>query len=253
MSASGILDSQLAGGVLRLRLQRPEKRNAMNAALAQALVDAMQDGDADPDVRVTVLSGAGGAFSAGADMTEALAAFEAGDARFNPAARAAQRVEASPKPVIAAVHGPAYGAGALLAAAADIRIVTRAAKFRFPGAAYGLVVGGTALPRLVGNARAKEILFTARVVEADEAVEIGLANALVDDDAALAQRVDTLAAAIAGASPPALAWMKRIVDTATADGQAHRLEAQADLALRGSPDHLQRFRAATARVTRRRG
>ena len=92
---SEILRYTLADGVLRLQLNRPEKRNAMNASLANALYEGMQRADDDPDVRVIVIAGSGGAFSAGADMNEALAAFESGDRRFNPAARAAQRVGAS--------------------------------------------------------------------------------------------------------------------------------------------------------------
>ena len=252
MPDSEILRSRLRDGVLRLQLNRPGKRNAMNAALANAIYEGMQRGDDDADVRVIVIEGSGGSFSAGADMTEALAAFESGDQRFNPVSRASQRVAASPKPVIAAIDGPAYGGGALLATATDIRILTRRSAFRFPGAEYGLVVGGTALPRLVGNARAKEILFSARVVEAEEAVAIGLANAVVDDAGALADHVGELAATIAAASPGAVAWMKRIVDAATSGGQAHLLETQADMALRGSPDHLARFRGATSRVTGRR-
>ena len=252
MPDSEILRYTLADGVLRLQLNRPEKRNAMNASLANALYEGMQRADDDPDVRVIVIAGSGGAFSAGADMNEALAAFESGDRRFNPAARAAQRVGASPKPVIAAIDGPAFGAGALLAAAADIRVITQRSAFRFPGSDYGLVVGGTGLPRLVGNARAKEILFTSRVVEAEEAVTIGLANNVVVDEAALSEHVAGLAATIAAASPGAVSWMKRVVDAATSGGEAHLLEAQAEMALRGSPDHLARFRGATSRVTGKR-
>ena len=252
MSDSDILRSSLDGGVLGLQLNRPEKRNALSAELANALDAAIQRADDDPGVRVVVIEGAGGSFSAGADMTEALAAFESGDRRFNPAARVAQRVGASPKPVIAAIDGPAFGAGALLASAADIRIVTRRSAFRFPGADYGLVVGGTALPKLVGNARAKEILFSSRVVAAEEAFTIGLANHVVDDATALAAHVAELAATIAAASPGAVAWMKRVVDAATSGGEAHLLEVQADMALRGSPDHLTRFRTATSRITGKR-
>ena len=157
MPRDAMVQVQFEAGVARLRLNRPEKRNAMNAALANALSDAVTRCDADSEVRVIVLEGLGGAFSAGADMNEALAAFEAGDRGFNPVARAAARVGASPKPVIAAIDGPAFGGGALLACSTDIRILTARSSLRFPGAAYGLVVGGTALPRLVGNARAKEI------------------------------------------------------------------------------------------------
>ncbi len=252
MPRDALVQVQFEAGVARLRLNRPEKRNAMNAALANALSDAVTRCDADSEVRVIVLEGSGGAFSAGADMTEALAAFEAGDRGFNPVARAAARVGASPKPVIAAIDGPAFGGGALLACSTDIRILTARSSLRFPGAAYGLVVGGTALPRLVGNARAKEILFSARVVEAAEAERIGLANHVVADAEALEAHVAGLAETIAAASPLAVGWMKRIVDAATSGEHAYALEMQAELQLRGGADHLERFRAATRQVTGRR-
>ena len=83
------------------------------------------------------------------------------------------------KPLIACVNGIAYGGGALVAIMCDVRVASDTAAFRFPGAAYGLVVGGSQLPRLIGPAYAKELLFTARVVRAEEALRIGLVNAVV--------------------------------------------------------------------------
>ena len=253
MSSKALVHVGQDGHVARLRLNRPQKRNALNTAMANALSAAFISCDANPEIRVIVLEGSGGAFSAGADMTEALSAFEAGEKGYNPAARTAARVAASPKPVIASIDGPAFGGGAVLACSTDIRILTARSSLRFPGAAYGLVVGGVALPRLVGNARAKELLFTARVVDAEEAERIGLANQVVADPEALETRVTELARMIAQASPTALGWMKQIVNAATSGEHAYALEEQADLHLRGGPDHLERFRDATRRVTGRAG
>lgn len=250
--AEPLVVTGVADGVATLRLNRPEKRNAISALMASAILEAMAAFDASPEVAVVVVTGCDGAFSAGADMNEALAAYEAGDSRFNPSADAAARVASSPRPTIAAVDGPAYGNGALLACACDLRVISERARFRFPGAEYGVVVGASALPRLVGNAMAKELLFTSRVVEADEALRIGLANRVVPPEA-LEAEVAELAAVIAAASPQALEWTKRVIDAASGGGDAPRLEEQSDLLLRGGEDHMRRFGGATQRVTGRGG
>ncbi|MEZ4502623.1 MAG: enoyl-CoA hydratase/isomerase family protein [Dehalococcoidia bacterium] len=240
------------GAVGTLRLNRGDKRNAMSADLAHELHEGIEALDADPSVVVVVITGSDGSFSAGADMNESLAAYERGDRRFNPSAEAAARVAASPKPTIAAIDGPAYGAGALLACSCDLRVVTERTRFRFPGAEYGLVVGAVGLPRLVGNALAKELLFTSRVVDAEEAVRIGLANRVVPDDGLEAATAE-LAEQVAKASPLALTWIKRVVDAATPSGDGPKLEHNSDLVLRGGSDHVARFTTATNRITGRGG
>lgn len=251
-----VLES-VSDGVATIRLNRPSKRNAVNAALALALQRAAARADADPAVAAIVIAGAPGIFSAGADMTEALAAYEShggspGAAIANPLGDAARRIQYSPKPTIAAVDGPAYGGGAVLALACDLRLVTPRGRFRFPGAENGLIVGPVALTRLVGPAVAKEILFSSRVVEAEEAVRIGLANRLVAEDA-LEGEVAALTGAVARSSPQAIGWLKRVADAAASGGDARALEEQADRMTRGSADNLERFRAATERVTGRGG
>ena len=251
-----VLES-VSDGVATIRLNRPSKRNAVNAALALALQRAAARADADPAVAAIVIAGAPGIFSAGADMTEALATYEShggspGAAVANPLGDAARRIQYSPKPTIAAVDGPAYGGGAVLALACDLRLVTPRGRFRFPGAENGLIVGPVALTRLVGPAVAKELLFSSRVVEAEEAVRIGLANRLVAEDA-LEGEVAALTGAVARSSPQAIGWLKRVADAAASGGDARALEEQADRMTRGSADNLERFRAATERVTGRGG
>lgn len=237
------------GGFGRLRLNRPDKRNAISAAMAGEIHDAMSRLDADDAVAVIIVEGTDGAFSAGADMTESLANYEAGNRRFNPSADAAARVGASPKPTIAAIDGPAYGAGALLACACDLRVITDRTRFRFPGAEYGLVVGAAGLSQLLPRALAKELIFTSRVVDAEEAGRIGLANRVVSADRLEATVVE-LAGQIALGSPLAAAWAKRVINAG--DGAAAAaLEAQADLVLRGGADNRERFGHATRRVTGR--
>ncbi len=241
-----LLRSQTRDGVALLRMNRPEKRNAFNRELSQALMSAIDGFEADEAVRVVVLTGTDDAFCAGADMTEALAAIDDGG-RGEGMALAAIRVARCAKPVVAAVNGFAFGGGAVLACACDIRIASERASFRFPGAEYGLVVGGTILPRLVGAARAKEIIFSARTVAADEAERIGLVNRVVPHDALEAEAL-ALGREIAAHSPDAVRWSKAVIDAATIVERGLELEVQANRALRGSPDHVARFREATERV-----
>ncbi len=237
-------------GVAFLRMNRPEKRNAFNRELSLAVAQQMDELEADDSVRVVVLTGSGKAFSAGADMTEALASVESGERR-EVMAQAVVQVVAFPKPTIAAVNGFAFGGGAVLAVSCDLRIASERASFRFPGATYGLVVGGAQLPRIVGVAKAKELIFTARVVEAQEAREIGLVNQLVAHDA-LDDAAWELARQIAEQSPQAVRWSKAVIDAASTVEKGAQLELEANRELRGSPDHVARFSAATERVAGRR-
>ena len=243
-----VLLRETRDGVAVLRMNRPEKHNAFNRELSLAVSNAIDELEADDDVRVAVLTGAGKAFCAGADMTEALASLDSGG-RGDAMAQAVVRVARFPKPVIAAVNGYAFGGGAALALACDIRIASERASFRFPGASYGLVVSGSQLPRIVGAAKAKELIFTARVVEAEEAQRIGLVNRVVPHDG-LEEAAWELACQIAGQSPPAVRWSKAVIDAATTVEKGIELEIEANRALRGSPDHLARFRAATERVAK---
>ena len=243
-----LLSCDVRDGVAFVRMNRPEKHNAFHRELSLAISDVVGKLEADDAVRAVVLTGSGKAFSAGADMTEALASLDAGG-RADAMAQAVVRVARFAKPVIAAVNGYAFGGGAALAAACDIRIASERASFRFPGASYGLVVGGSQLPRIVGAAKAKELIFTARVVDAQEAERIGLVNRVVPhgelEDAAW-----ELARQIAEQSPSAVRWSKAVIDASTTVEKGIDLEIEANRALRGSPEHLARFRAATERVAR---
>lgn len=242
-----LLREQREGAVL-LRMNRPEKRNAFNRELSIAVSDAIDDLEADNGVHVVVLTGVHDAFCAGADMTEALSAIDAGG-RGDGMAQAAACVATFQKPVIAAVNGYAFGGGAVLATVCDLRIASERASFRFPGANYGLVVGGSQLPRIVGPAKAKDLIFTARVVGAEEAERIGLLDRVVAHDA-LEDAAWELALQIAANSPNALRWSKAVIDAASTVEKGIELEIEANRALRGSPDHVARFRAATERVAK---
>jgi 2-(1,2-epoxy-1,2-dihydrophenyl)acetyl-CoA isomerase len=221
---SSILESR-AGGVLTLTLNRPERRNALDEATITALHARLVEAGEDRSVRVVVLAGAGGAFSAGADVREAASAPPEGDLierAFHPAIRAVRRM---PKPVIAAVDGIAAGYGASLALAADIRLASTRAAFAFLFARIGLTLDGGAswlLPRLVGL-RAAELAMTGDVVPADEAYRLGLVNH-VYPEAGFADEVTTLARRLAAGAPLALAAVKATIAASLGPGLDAALE-----------------------------
>lgn len=238
-----------SGPVATIRLNRPEKHNALNAELSQELIDLFDRLEADDSVSVIVITGAGEkAFCAGADMSEAVVGNGPGAEAPRLPAQATARVLQAAKPVIAAVNGYAYGGGAVLAIHCDIRVASENAAFRFPGASYGLVVGASQLPLIVGAPLAKELIFTARTVDAEEALRIGLVNHVVPQER-LEETVMEMANAIAANSLPAVIESKRVINTAATGGEAARQELEANRLLRQSEEHRQRFRAAMERVT----
>jgi enoyl-CoA hydratase len=237
-----------AGAVVTVRLNRPEKHNALSAQLCDELIDALDKLDADDAVHVIILTGAGEkAFCAGADMAEATGGGTTARDTGAPA-RAVVRVLRTRKPIIAAVNGYAFGGGAFLAINCDIRIASENASFRFVGASYGLVVGSFQLTRIVGAPQAKELTFTARTVDAQEALRIGLVNHLVPPEE-LEAAVMEMAQMIAANSLPAVMASKEVIDIATASGDAVRREVEANRELGQSREHRERFRDAAARVT----
>lgn len=195
------------GAVRTLTLDRPTVRNAMDTALLAALLDALADAVRDAAVRAVVVTGAGGAFSAGADLGEELD--HAGAVRRMDLFGAVyEAVVGCPKPTVAAVEGHCVGGGAEVAAGCDVRVAARTATFRFPGAALGFPVGAAKLSGLVGLGAAKDLVLTARTVGAEEAAAMGLVQRLAEPGAAMAA-----AAAVAGAitanDPHTVSFLKR--------------------------------------------
>jgi enoyl-CoA hydratase/carnithine racemase len=254
----GALILEHQGPTAVVRLNRPGKHNAISRVMAEELVRCLEALDANPDVRVVVLTGAGEkAFCAGADMAEAaLGRYDGAATDAAPieggrdwAAQAAVRLLRVRKPVIAAVNGYAYGGGAVFAVNCDIRICSDNARFRFVGASYGLAVGASVLPRVVGGPIAKELIFTARTIDAEEALRIGLANHVVPL-ADLESTVLEMAEHIAANSPEAIAASKDVINIATSTKKAAKAEYEHNLRLRQSEEHRMRFRAAAERVVK---
>ena len=172
-------------GVGILTLNRPEVLNAMNQKLSSELYDAVNTLNADDEIRCILLTGAGErAFSAGGDIHEQRVharelSDEERDRNSEVRSRQSYEIAASPKPVIGMMNGLAYGGGAVLASSLDFRLGCEHASFRFLAAAYGRINSTWTLTNQVGWPMAKELLFSGRVVEAEEAYRIGLLNHLV--------------------------------------------------------------------------
>lgn len=206
------------GGVATVRLNRPDAMNAVNDATKLALRSTLQQVADDPAVRCVVLTGTGRAFCVGQDLKEHIGWLRQGAGslsdtvteHYNPIVTLLATMN---KPVIAAVNGVAAGAGASLTFAADLRIVAASAGFNlaFTGIALSCDSGSSWwLPRLVGPARAKELLLMPRTVPADEALKIGLASQVVPDEE-LTATVQQLAARLAAGPTAAFGSVRRTV------------------------------------------
>jgi enoyl-CoA hydratase len=181
-------------------IERPERRNAVDLLTARSLFAAFKRFDADPTADVAVLTGAGDAFCAGADL-KAIADGETGrfkpDGEFGP--MGPTRLQLG-KPVIAAIEGPAVAGGMELALWCDLRIAARSAVFGVFNRRFGVPLidlGTIRLPRIVGHGRALELILTGRAVSAEEALGIGLVNEVTEDGQALARAL-ALAQTLAG-------------------------------------------------------
>ena len=253
--ASDRVTVQIEGGVADVRLNRPEKMNALDPAMFAALVETGEALAANPSVRAVVLSGEGRSFCAGLDF----GAFQAmagdggldlgskprGERITNAGQQAAYVWAEMPAPVIAAVHGVALGGGCQIAVAADLRYCTADAKFSVLEIRWGLapdMTGTQFLPRLVGLDVAKELTFTGRMVSGTEAVALGLATKVCEDPRAEAL---ALAYEIAASNPEAVQGAKQLLNQAGLVSLADGFAAEERLIRRliGSPNQVEAVKA----------
>ena len=206
------------GGVLTVTLNRPEKYNALTFTMYDAITEICSTVPADGSVKAIVFRGAGGkAFAAGTDISlfRSFETPEQGIAYEKNADKVFTALERCPVPTIAAITGACTGGGAGIAACCDMRIATRSLKFGFPIArTLGNCLSAATLGRLVGvmgEARVIDLIYTSRLIEADEALRIGLVNELVDDHEAVIARADALARQIAGHAPLTLRVTKELL------------------------------------------
>ncbi len=221
-------------GVATLTFNRPERLNALSTPIMEGLLHGLPRLAGDPAVRVIILTGAGRAFCAGGDVKSMA---EGGEQRSAAEATAhlRARMEVSrilhelPKPTIAMINGPAAGAGLALALACDLRVAGVSAKLvtAFVRVGFSGDFGGSFfLTRLVGTAKARELYFIGRPVDADEALSLGLVNRVVPDEQLGAVTME-LARALAHGPAVALSLMKRNMNCAESGGLAELLDMEA--------------------------
>ena len=209
-----IVRTEVRDGVAILTIDRPEALNALNEAVLIDLEEAVEAAAADPSVLSLIVTGAGKAFVAGADIAGMSTMDEGAGYRFGQLGqRVFRRIETLEKPTIAAVNGFALGGGCELAMACDIRIAGERAKFGQPEVGLGITPGysGTQrLPRIVGKARAMELILTGDIIGAAEAAAIGLVNRVVPQEALLDEAL-ALAAKINRNAPLAVRYSKKAI------------------------------------------
>lgn len=235
-----------AAGVATVTFNRPDAMNALDVATKEALLTALRDVAADPEVRCVVLTGTGRAFCVGQDLKEhigllaedAEALWRTVAEHYNPVV---ELIATMDKPVVAALNGVAAGAGAAFAFAADLRYLAESAgvNLAFTGIALSCDSGTSwSLPRLVGTAKAKELLLLPRTVPAQECLELGLATEVVPDGQ-LADRVTEVARSLAAGPTAAYGSVRRAVAFAAGHGLTDALDLEEELMIRTgtSQDH----------------
>ncbi|MEU9324390.1 crotonase/enoyl-CoA hydratase family protein [Streptomyces canus] len=240
--------AEVADRILTVTLNRPEKLNAFNPQMMADLLDVLDAADADDDIRVIVVTGAGRGFCAGADVSSGGSSFDhrkAGAWHRDTGGRVALRIFSSTKPVIAAINGPAAGVGASMTLPMDIRLASTSAKFGFVFARRGIVPESAAswfLPRAVGMQRAMEWVATGRVFGPEEALVAGLVRSvhppeeLLPAAYALAREIAENTSAISVALSRQMMWRMLGESHPMA---AHRLDSRIMSQIGGGPDPVE--------------
>jgi methylglutaconyl-CoA hydratase len=248
------LKSALVDGVLTLTLDRPEKRNALNAAMLDGLAEALAHAELDAGVRVVVIRGAGKDFCAGADLDELLASAEHSLEENESAALRLGEIFLAlrqlPKPSVAVVHGRALAGGAGLATACDLVIAANSASFGYPEISRGFVPAMVMamLRRSVGEKRAFDLVATGRTIPATEALAMGLVSRVMADESLEAEAA-ALAALLSSQSSTAFTLTKQLF-TALDDrnfGDGVLLGARVNALSRATPDFRQAIAAFLAK------
>jgi 2-(1,2-epoxy-1,2-dihydrophenyl)acetyl-CoA isomerase len=252
---------EVEGGVGWIRLNRPEKMNAIGTLTRKQLGDAIKQAERDDAVRVVVLTGSGRAFCSGADVTEMVddgqmrTPEDVGNVLRNEYMPMLTRLRTMPKPVIAAMNGPAVGIGASFALACDIRIAVAGAYLMEAFINIGLAPDGGVswlLPRLAGTAVAYEMFFTGKPLTAADAHRLGVINRVVSQER-FEEEVRELATQLASQPRQAMAAAKRAVNHALESSYEEALEFESYLqeAQAGSPEFVDGVQAFLARRSKR--
>ena len=239
-----MIRSHLENHITTITLDRPEKLNAFSGTMREELLDALRAAADDSDCRVVIITGAGRAFCAGGDVEYMSGLQKNGDVEafrklLNAGRDVVPQIVEMPKPVIASVNGIAAGAGCNLALACDYRIASDSAKLGETFVKIGIHPdwGGTwFLPRLVGPSRAFELLTTGRMVDAAEAVAIGMVDRVVPLSD-LPEQTATLARAIAQGPPQAIADIKRALSASRSNSLLAQVELESEHQVRAFLSH----------------
>jgi methylglutaconyl-CoA hydratase len=249
MSAERVL-ARVESGILSLTLNRPDKRNAIDSGMVEALLTQLERAELDAEVRVVAVRGAGQDFCAGADLDELLASVDRTPEENAASARRLGevflRMRALPKPVVAMVHGRAIAGGCGLATACDLVLARADSQFGYPEVRRGFVPAMVMamLRRIVGEKVAFDLVATGRLLSAEEARQLGLASRVIATDA-FEREVGEVLSGLAAASATALALIKRQLYELDGRGftDGIRLGADVNAAARLTPD----FRKAIER------
>ncbi|WP_207839710.1 enoyl-CoA hydratase-related protein [Williamsia soli] len=245
---SGVVELERRGPIAIVRLNRPDRLNAFTSEMHDRIIEAFDECDADDSVRAVVITGAGRAFCAGADLggggdTFVLDDKGSGEAPPDEGGRVSLRIYRSLKPVIAAINGPAAGVGVTMTLPADIRIAADNAKFGFVFTRRGLVPEACSnwfLPRIVGISTALEWTIGGKMVTATEALERGLVRELVPADQVLDRAIAVATELTAGVSPVSAALTRQLMWQmlgVESPEVAHRAESKA-IYIRGTSDDV---------------
>jgi len=232
VSAKPVVRVETEAGVRIVTIDRPKKRNALNAAVRDALTAAIAGAEADPSTRVVVFTGAGNkAFIAGADVAEFAGRTPLEQRRAMASPNLFDRIWNLPLPTIAMINGYCLGGGCELALACDLRVGADTAQLGQPEVRLGIIPGGGAtqrLPRLVGYGKALQLVLSGEIIDAVTAYEIGLLDEIVPA-AELRQRTLEIAGSMADKSPVTLALAKRALRAALEMPLSAGLEQERDL------------------------
>lgn len=223
------VDIRVENAVLHIRLNRPEKKNALTLSMYEALANAVQSADADHTVRVVLLSGAADAFTSGNDLRDFLQAPLSDDS--SPPVRFLRAIAHIEKPVVAAVRGLAIGVGTTMLLHADLVYAAEDARFQLPFVNLGLVPEAASsylLPRMMGHQRAAELLMLGVPFSATHAHQVGIVTAVAPPDEVM-DRAVLAAKALAAQPPEALRLTKQLMKRDAAEGVAAARDAELEL------------------------
>lgn len=250
---TSLIKTQVEGGILHLTLNIPEKKNALTDDLRSALRDAVTEAQTDVAVRALLISGAGGAFCSGGDISAMTGDPVIARRRMQILHDVVKMLIAGTKPVVAAVTGPAFGAGFSLALCCDHVVADSKARFSASFGCVGLppdLALAYTLPRRIGDARARRILLSSSIVEAEEAAHLGIVDTLVSGDD-LPDQARRIARDMAAFTQAPKGHVKRLLTAAAGDLDAHlEREMASYIELLNAPEHTEAREAFLSKAMR---